>query len=344
MTLTHHDPIRLAIIGAGIFAHKVHLPALQASGLFEIVAVYSQTRASASGLVDQMAESVDIYTDLAALLARPDIEAVDIVLPITVMPNVVARVLQAGKHVVSEKPIAPDVATGRRLLARYAEHPGQVWMVAENWRYEDAFEQAAEVIRAGEIGRPLLCDWTLHKPITPDNEYYQTAWRQVPAYPGGYALDAGVHHAAVLRMILGDIREVSAVTAQVRSDLPPLDTLSASLQFANGVLGTYLVTFAVGAPWPPALRITGESGALRVWSNELTVTREATSHTRPVKANRGVEAELVAFAQAVRAQQPHRNTPVEALQDLAIVEAMLRSAETGLKVRPEIIIAKPEPN
>jgi predicted dehydrogenase len=274
------------------------------------------------------------------LLARPDIEAVDIVLPIDVMPDVVAMALQAGKHVVSEKPIAPDVATGRRLLARYAEHPGQVWMVAESWRYEDAFEQAAALIRAGEIGRPLLCDWTLHKPITPDNEYYQTAWRQVPAYPGGYALDAGVHHAAVLRLILGDIREVSAVTAQVRSDLPPLDTLSASLQFANGVLGTYLVTFAVGAPWPPALRITGESGALSVWHQKLTVTREGTPHTLPVKANRAVEAELVAFAQAIRAQQPHRNSPAEALQDLAVIEAMLRSAETGLKVSPEMIIAR----
>lgn len=342
MTLTNHNPIRLAIIGAGIFARKVHTPALQASGLFEIVAVYSQTQASAAGLVEQLAEPVDIYTDLAVLLARPDIEAVDIVLPIAVMPEVVAMALQAGKHVVSEKPIAPEVATGRRLLAQYAEHAGQVWMVAENWRYEDAFEQAAEVIRAGQIGRPLLCDWTLHKPIMPDNEYYQTGWRRVPAYPGGYALDAGVHHAAVLRMILGDIREVSAVTAQVRPDLPPLDTLSASLQFASGVLGTYLVTFAVGAPWPPALRITGESGALSVWHQELVLTSEGATRTIPVAANRGVEAELVAFAQAIRVQQPHRNTPAEALQDLAVIEAMLRSVETGLKVSPEMIMSRQE--
>ena len=337
----NYPPIRLALIGAGIFAAEAHVPALQKlQDSFEIAAIYSRSQASATKLAAQLPYQVDTYTDLSAVLARADLEAVNILLPIEVMPGVVELALQAGKHVISEKPIAPDVATGRRLLETYRRYPEQVWMVAENWRYEAIFEQAAEVLSQGQIGRPWLCYWAMHTPITPDNKYYHTGWRRSGGVPGGFVLDAGVHHMAVLRLLLGEIAEVSAIKAQIRPDLPPTDTLSATLRFENGVIGTYLASYATQAPWPPALHIVGDLGSLRIQRHVLEVTRQGTTRNIPIDDHQGVEAELAGFAAAVRAGQIHRNTPQQALQDVAVIEAMLRSAETGERVTPERIVGK----
>lgn len=228
--------IRLALIGAGIFARDVHVPALHGlDDTFEVVAVYSRSQANAVTLASQLPGQIEATSDLPALLARDDIEAVDIILPIEVMPSVVERALRSGKHVISEKPIASTVVTGRRLLDLYRQNSGQIWAVGENWRYEEAFERAAAIIHGGEIGRPLLCHWVVYNPIHPDNKYYATPWRRSGDFPGGFLLDVGVHHIAVLRWLLGEISQVSAVTRQIRADLPPADVLSATLQFESGL-------------------------------------------------------------------------------------------------------------
>lgn len=330
------EPIRLAFIGAGIFARDGHLPAIQSlAPTYQIVAVYSRSQAAASEFANLLPGAVDTYTDLTALLARPDIEAVDILLPIDVMPAVVEQALRAGKHVVSEKPIAPDVTTGKPLLG--VKSTSQVWMVAENYRYEAAFIQAGEVVKRGELGKLLLCHWAAHVGITPGNKYYPSLWRRSNRFPGGYLLDGGVHYVSALRMVLGEIDRVTAMTTQVRDDLPPADTLSATLHFDSGLIGTLAVTHAGTAPWPPELRIVGERGAFSVYREELEVTCGGETR-RQSFARGGIQGELAAFAAAIRQGTPHRNTPEEALQDVAVVEAILKAAETGQAVSPFRVI------
>jgi predicted dehydrogenase len=333
------SPIRIALIGAGIFAREVHVPALQSlDSTFDIVAVYSRTQATAAALAAQLPGEVDAYTDLPTLLAREDIEAVDIILPITVMPGAVELALRAGKHVISEKPLAPDAVIGRWLLAKYAEQAGQVWLVGENWRYEDAFEQAAALIHSGQIGFPRLCHMAVYNPINPDNKYYGTPWRRAGDFPGGFLLDVGVHHVAVLRWLIGEVASVSATVSQLRADLPPADTISATLQFENGVVGTYLATYALTAPWPPALHIGGESGSVRVHRQGLELTASGQTRSLPVTPHRGMAAQLADFAAAIRQGKRHRNPPEQAWQDVAVIEAMLRSAEAGYPMPPERLI------
>src|SRR5437879_79886 len=134
-------PIRLALLGSGIFAREEHLRAIKLlPAQYDVVAIYSRSQANAAALAKTLPHQVDAYSDIAPVLARGDVEAVDIVLPIAVQPAVIEAALRAGKHVLSEKPVAPDVATGQRLLQTAAEltrASGKVWMVAENFRYED---------------------------------------------------------------------------------------------------------------------------------------------------------------------------------------------------------------
>ncbi len=85
--MSDQPPIRIAIIGAGIFARDAHIPSILGLGnTFEVVAVCSRREESAKALAEKLPGKVDIYTDVAALLARQDIEAVDILMPISTMP------------------------------------------------------------------------------------------------------------------------------------------------------------------------------------------------------------------------------------------------------------------
>lgn len=329
------ESVRIALLGAGVFAHEAHVPALNALGdAVRIAAVYSRTLESAQQLASTIAYPVDVSDDIDAVLSRDDIDAVDLVLPIHIMPDVIRKALAAGKHVISEKPAAPDLATGQDLLAAYAPHAESlVWMVAENWRYEPVMFQTAEIIQSGEIGTPLLVQFDQHIALTPDNKYYQTAWRREGAYPGGFVLDGGVHHVALLRMILGEIAAVQAATRQMRADLPPLDTINATLDFAAGFTGVYSVTYAAGSPWTQTLHIVGDKGSVLMDRDALRVSSDRGERTHALPAYQGVEQELAAFVAAIRSDVPHRNTPQEALQDVAVIEAMLASGTSGARVQ-----------
>ncbi len=327
------DPIRLGLIGAGVFARDDHVPAIKALGdRFDIVAVYSRTRASAEALQAHLPHPTDIYTDLDQLLARPDIEAVDIVLPIENLPWAVEKALAAGKHIISEKPITPDVATGRRMIELYKNYPNQLWMVAENMRCEESIRRAGEIVRSGRLGKIITAYWTLLGSVRPDNKYYHTEWRRSGTWPGGFIMDGGVHHIAAFRQIVGEIVAVSAQARLMHPDLPPTDTLSAVLEFESGIIGHYTVTYAAGAPFPGYLTVVGETGALRCISGHLEVSENGKMIDIPVESGRDVINEMAAFADALRDGKPHNNPPLEALRDVAVIEALLHSGATQQRV------------
>jgi predicted dehydrogenase len=87
------------------------------------------------------------------------------------------------------------------------------------------------------------------------------------------------------------------------------------------------------------LRVVGEAGALRVDHHAIEIT-DAGGHTRriEVEGRTGVQNELAAFAAAIRNDEPHINTPAEGVQDVAVIEAMIRAAQSGQRVAPERMI------
>ncbi len=330
--------VRLGLIGAGTFVRKAHVPSLlNLQDSIQVVAVCSRTRASAEAVAAMLPGEPDVYTDIAEVLARPDIDAVDVALPIPMMPDVVEQALAQGKHVISEKPIAPTVERARRMISFHAQTPGPVWLVAENFRYIESFRVAGELIKAGEIGRPLLMNWRLELPVLAGSPYHKTDWRRSGTYPGGFLVDGGVHHAAAMRLVLGEVREVSALVAAFRADLPPADTMAALLRFGNGAIGSYVVTYAAGSPRAMMdMEIVGESGSMRVGSERLEIRRDDESLIRRFRADSTVQSELAAFAAAIREGANHYSQPVEALNDLAVVAAMLKAHDSGGSVQVEV--------
>ena len=331
------NPIRLAIIGTGLIVTAKHWPALTAlQSQFRIVALANRSAAKAEKLADSIHAVTGfrppVYTDYRELLASEKPEAVSLALPPALNPEVTEASLAAGCHVLAEKPIAARLGDGRRMLA-WAKEYGRVLMIAENYRYKVTYRHAAQLIAAGAIGRPTVARWSIYHYIAEDNPYNLTAWRQQPAHIGGYLSDAGVHWIAVLRMLLGEIEAVSAQVIQVRPDMVPADTFSATLHFANGALATLSATHAVPGP-ETALQVAGPDGVLLAGKDKLELWRKdrpAEEWTEPSPVD-GLVAMYEDFAQTVRAGKSPKATAADALADLRVIAALLRSSENAGRV------------
>lgn len=114
---------------------------------------------------------------LDSLLARDDIHAVVVCLPILAQPNVIQKALKAGKHVLSEKPIAKDVTTGKSLIDFYKSLTQQpIWAVGENLRFIDPVVAGAKRIK--EIGGKVVSfSFNMFTLIGDDDKFFNTECR-----------------------------------------------------------------------------------------------------------------------------------------------------------------------
>ncbi|KAJ9288044.1 hypothetical protein DTO021C3_4448 [Paecilomyces variotii] len=325
----------VAIVGSGIFAREEHLPAVQAAKDFTLKAIYSRSLKSAQNLIGENS-SVDLYSEDSGsgktyddLLAREDIQAVIIALPIPIQPEFVRKALSAGKHVLSEKPISKDIAAAQELINWYEstiDTSKVFWGVAENYRYMKQYVYAAEQIR--KLGPVRNFRVNMHTKIQPDSKYYLTEWRKAPSHQGGFLLDGGVHFIAGLRLFLGPTDPITTLSAQTRllqEHLAPVDTVDAVLKTKSGATGVFSVSF--GSDFKDtAYEIACDGGVVTLTFDGVTVN----GVKQDVEYDgRGVKDEVADFAASVAKGGPldRRQTVNEALADLEILEKFLKSGE-----------------
>ncbi|KAB8277765.1 hypothetical protein BDV30DRAFT_234629 [Aspergillus minisclerotigenes] len=322
--------IGVAIIGSGNFAREEHLPGVQASDAFDLKAIYSRSLTSAQTLATGVS-GIDLYSEDAGpgktyddLLSRSDITAVIIALPILAQPEFIRKALTAGKHVLSEKPIAKDLSAAQDLINLHNSRivsSKTVWAVAENWRYMSKFVRAAEEVR--RLGGVKNFRVVMRSMIKPGSKYHKTEWRRKPEYQGGFVLDGGVHVVAALRLILGKsdgLAMVAAHSSLRQEHLAPVDTVDALVKTRSGATGVLSVSY--GSEINDSLfEFTCADGVVTLDFDRLTVNGEG--YDVPFEG-RGVNKELVEFAKSITtgAGVATRLRPEEALADLELSEAL----------------------
>ncbi|KAL8363214.1 hypothetical protein RB601_009135 [Gaeumannomyces tritici] len=346
-------PIGIALVGGGIFIKQAHLPAVLATPSLEIKAIYSRSLKSAQDTAALLPTpaSAALYSDdeggsggYAAVLARADVAGVIIALPIANQPTYVRLALDAGKHVLAEKPIAPDVDQARGLLRHYAgiraAGSAATWSVAEQFRcMPNYLKGAAEARTLGKVtGFRVIQNFMIKE----DNQYYNTDWRKVPTHNHGFLLDAGVHWVASLRMLLGPdepVETASGLSHTATKHLPPPDTLQGVLRTRSGVSGAFLASCGSTLPALSEFAVACERGSVVIRRDQVTIVRTAATadgktteetETVDVDASGNVLYEVQAWAAALQAGVPDpRLAPEEALADLELLLGMLQSAEAG---------------
>ena len=244
-------------------------------GVFAIKGIRSPRRESAQTLVTKLdCDAFSGKDQLETLIKRSDIDAFIVALPLDVQPNLVIRLLRAGKHVLSEKPISPTVAEAKKLLDEYQtilkQYPSLIWSVGENFRYEPGIRKAASLVRHNKIGDVIMMNLTVKNPFLSDNPYLNTAWRKEPSWDGGLFIDAFIHAVAGVRLL---------IPGETKADhLPSPDMRVCHVTSTSGVVGSIVASYAT-TEFKYKFEIAGKGGTMllqcsttRPWYN-LIVTK-----------------------------------------------------------------------
>lgn len=273
---TSQDPrwpvVRLALVGCGAIA-AAHLAGAEHVGArIRVTAVVDPDEERRQRFVDRCRAPGFASLDEALERAGDEFDAVDIMVPHDLHERVTIAALRAAKHVLLEKPLAPDLAACDRILTEAATAPGTgrgplVFLVAEQSQFWPDVIEAARLIETGAIGAPLFaraCYWdpgVLPTYLPPDQP---VPWRfRLDRAGGGLAIDGGAHWIRPLRMMLGEIDEVVAVTGRHVDRMEGESWLQSILRFRSGVTATF-EAFASTAPMAPVelFRVTGTEGEL----------------------------------------------------------------------------------
>jgi predicted dehydrogenase len=229
---------RVAVIGAGIGAAHVEGYRDNAAG-YEVAVICDLDAARAAGVAASVPGAV-VETSYDAVLARGDIDLVDICLPPYLHLDTIAAALAAGKHVLCEKPLVGSLVDVEQAM-RAAEKAGRAVVPVYQYRYGNGLARLRRLIAAGVTGRPLVASIETHWNRPP--EYYDVRWRGRKATElGGAMLGHAIHAHDLLTFTLGPVRRVFAKVATMVNPVETEDCAAVCLEMASGALVTSSVT------------------------------------------------------------------------------------------------------
>jgi predicted dehydrogenase len=327
--------IRLGIIGTGLAVEYLHWPALTALGdRFTVTAFCDTDRSHAEHFASYSGASMDKYTkDYHDLLARDDVDAVLISLPIPLQVEVPRTALEAGKHVICEKPPGPNEPESRSLISTAKAHPDQILLIAENYFYRDDVRWAKHLIERGELGRVHLMAYRQVSQLIPrEDGFSSTPWRHRAEYVGGPHLDGGVHQTAQIRMLLGDVKRLSAEIQDANSTHRGPSDLTINMKFVSGAVGNFTASY-------PELAVPQEPNEMRVYGTDavMSVQEKKVSVHWPDKTatytfehqDGGYIGEFQNFYEAIVHDAPVVGTLAQSIRGMEIVTKALLAAESG---------------
>jgi len=264
--------MRFGLIGYGLFGRHHARAIAQAPGA-TLAAIACRTPETAEAARKDWPDAV-IELDYRVLLARRDIDAVDIVVPNDLHEEIGVAALEAGKDVLLEKPLALTVAACDRLIET-ARRTGRVLSIGHELRLSEQWGVIKRLIDAGDLGDLRCVTFNLFRfPYRPGSG----AWRHDPRRIGSWIMEELVHHFDLVLWYFarwGDPVAVSAVGFSRGGDPALTEVLTATLQFRGGRYAAVTLTLT-GFEYHLACDVIGAEGALRAWwSGGMDRTREA---------------------------------------------------------------------
>ena len=315
------DAVRWGILSTAKINGALLRGAAAAEGV-EVVAVASRdaARAEAYAAEHGIPRPHDSYE---ALLADPEVEAVYVPLPNSLHVPWSLRALDAGKHVLCEKPLTRHAAEAERAFDA-AEQAGRVLVEAFMWRWHPQTDRLAQLVAEGAVGELRVVRAAFGFPLPAGGDVRWSAELE-----GGALMDVGCYCVSALRLLAGEPERVSA--EQVTSPDGVDRRLAAVLRFGGDVLGTLDCGFDV--PPRAGIEVVGETGTI-VSLDPWHGARPALSLLRPgadpepleVEAADPYRLELEDVSSAIRGGPPPRLGRADALGQARTIEALYRAA------------------
>jgi UDP-N-acetyl-2-amino-2-deoxyglucuronate dehydrogenase len=342
-------PFGFGIVGLGMIA-DFHAQAITQVNGAKLVGVATRNPDKARAFAQR--HRLPFHTtDLAALVARPDIDIICITTPSGAHLEPSLAAIRAGKHVVIEKPIEVDTDRTDEILRAADAAKVRIAPIFQG-RFGDGARTVKAALDAGRLGRLVLASNYVKWHRTAQ---YYTPPRGLMANDGGGAvINQAIHGLDLLQWFVGLPAEVFAwTTRRVHTGIEVEDTAVATLKFSNGALGGFEASTALWPGWSRRHELCGEHGSIVLEDDRIThwEFREARPEDDTIRAagqannlgsgasdpkaisTEGHRRQLQDFVDAIRENRPHALDGREGRKAVAFVNAIYASAESGAPVR-----------
>ncbi len=260
------EDVRFCVAGLGNIG-RTHVETL-AGGTVERGRLSAVVTSADASLPSDVAR----YASLEEALAADAADAVIVATPTMTHPALGRQVLDAGRHLVMEKPLAMSVRDARQLVASVPE--GVIAGAMLNQRYHPAYREIKNLITHGELGRIVRFNWIMTAWYRPDVYFLVSRWRGTwPGEGGGALLNQCIHNLDILYWLFGMPETVLAdVSFGKFHDIEVEDEVNAILTYADGTTGV-VVASTGEAPGINRLDIVGERGSLSYDGHALTLAQ-----------------------------------------------------------------------
>ena len=253
--------VRWGLIGCGDIARKRVATALSENESSSLDAV-SRARPE---LLPAFADQFKIpkrYPDWRELVSDPDIDAVYVATPVYVHAGQTVAALNAGKHVLCEKPMAMDASECDSMIAT-AKAQNRLLGVAYYRHFYPCIKRIKEFIESGELGTPVVAQMNAFEWFAPDETHPRSWLLESRQSGGGPMMDFGCHRIEVLCNLFGRVKDVKGTSSNALFDRRVEDTAVAVIEFESGTIATVTVTHATREP-QDSLTIWGSKGSIEV--------------------------------------------------------------------------------
>jgi predicted dehydrogenase len=322
-------PLRIGILGAARIAPMALVkPAREVPGV-EVSAVAARDTARAERFAAKHGIA-RVHKSYEALISDPALDAIYNPLPNGLHAEWTIRALEAGKHVLCEKPIASNAREAQQM-AETAERTGRVLTEAFHWRYHPLASRMREVVQT-EIGEVRHIEAALCFPLPFFNDI-RYSWELA----GGAMMDAGCYTVNMVRWLAGAEPEV--VSAQARLARPNVDRyMRAELRFADGRTARVTASMFSARLLTVAARAQGSAGEMRVLNplaphfyHSLKIVRPGRTVRERISGQATYTHQLRAFLDHVRGGAHMSSDARDGVRNMQVIDAIYTAA--GLPVR-----------
>lgn len=255
---------KFGIFGCGVIAN-VHAMAIRNINNAKLVGCADVVMKAA----DNFAEKYNIksYDNLDHMLSDPEIEIVCVCTPNGTHANIAIKILEAGKHVIVEKPMATTTLDCDRMIEAAGKSDAKI-MIISQLRMSNSVIRAKEIIDQGLIGKIILC--SLYMKYYRSEAYYHNSWRGTLRMDGGGALmNQGIHGVDLLQYIVGPVKKIKSIVKTLAHNIEVEDAAVCAMEFENGAIGVIEATTAVNPGFDREIRIHGTNGCIFLKENKL---------------------------------------------------------------------------
>lgn len=347
------NKVKLAVIGAGLIGRE-HCQLINVDEKCNLAGV-ADPSPDAKNFASQM--NVPWFEDYTQMLDALPVEGAVIALPNTLHKPAGLACLEREIPCLIEKPIAENISSALSLV-NASETSGVPVLVGHHRRHSPDIRKAREIVHGGTLGDLVAVNgmWLCDKP----DAYFDADWRKQPG--GGPLLINLIHEIDCLRYIVGEISEVRAFASNATRQFDVEDTLSVSLRFENGALGSFLLSDAVASPfsWEVAsgqalyfphhagdcYHFGGRKATLAVPSMTIWAHADDSKHwqdpyvqkTEPLEQSRTYQNQLDHLVAVVRREQEPVITARDAMMTLAATLAVDMAAKEDRTVAIEELV------